>query len=76
MSALQEVNLLDFTIKQREQDKFRKVVADVFWSWFESNHDTKVTTVQFWIVKKSIFVRDLRSIFELLFGPQPNGSST
>lgn len=76
MSALEEVNLLDFTIKQRDQDRFKKIVSDVFWSWFESNLDTKVTTVQFWIIKKSIFVRDLRSIFELLFGPQPNGSST
>lgn len=74
MSALQNIDLNSYKIQ--DQAWFKDVVAQVFWRWYEANLDTKVTTVQFWIIKKHIFVRDLRSIFELLFGQQPNGTTT
>jgi hypothetical protein len=74
MAALQDVDLSYYAIQ--DQQWFRDVVSQMFWRWYEANLDTKVTTIKIWIIKKDIFVRDLRSIFELLFGPQPNGTTT
>lgn len=74
MAALQDVDLSSYAIQN--QQWFRDIVAQMFWRWYEANLDTKVTTIKIWIIKKDIFVRDLRSIFELLFGPQPNGTTT
>lgn len=77
MSALQDVNFSEINLDNlNNQDWIRNTISQFFWQWYERNLDLKVTTVQFWIVKKHIFVRDLRSIFELLFGQQPNGTTT
>lgn len=47
-----------------------KVVAPLFWAWFRNNGDRKVYTIKVWIINKTIYVRDLRPVFEMLFGPE------
>lgn len=51
----------------------KDILNKIFWKWFETNLNRKLTTIRFWFFKKSIYVKDLREIFTLLFGPQPNG---
>jgi hypothetical protein len=76
------MRILDEAIEESEDDDFRllepvkDILALIIWRWFEANLDRKLTTIKlFWILKKSIYVRDLRDIFTLLFGPQTNGLS-
>lgn len=77
MAALQEVTFSKINLDSlNNQDWIRDTISAFFWQWYERNLDLKVTTIQFWIIKKNIYVRDLRSIFELLFGQQPNGTTT
>ena len=51
-------------------DNVRKVISVLFWTWYATNTDRKITTVKWWVFRKTLFVRDLESIFELLFGPR------
>lgn len=56
-------------------ENVREFLNIIFWRWFQENLNRKLTTIKlFGIFKKSIYVRDLRDIFTLLFGPQ-NGLS-
>lgn len=78
MSALQEVNLKVSSGNQAfatDEAFLRQFIASVFWNWYYENLNRKVTAVSWWVFKKTFFVRDLRSIFELLFGEDPASST-
>lgn len=68
MAALDEVNV-DHLEPQTTQDVIKRSIAKIFWAWFNINLDREVTTIKVWFLRKKVYVRDLRSIFELLFGP-------
>lgn len=72
MSALREANLDAYSVENQEW--FKAIVAQMFWRWYESNQETLVTTISVWVFKKKIFVKDLRSLFEILFG-EANGTT-
>lgn len=62
-------------IEINTKENAKKVIGQMFWWWFNKNLNRKLTTIKlFGIFKKSIYVRDLKDIFTLLFGPQ-NGLS-
>lgn len=46
-------------------------VAKAFWDWFDNHQDQKVKTIKIWFISKTVYVRDLRDIFTLLFGAHP-----
>jgi hypothetical protein len=50
---------------------FREVISLLFWDWFDKNQDQKVTVVSVWLIRKTLYVRDLRSVFSMLFGLHP-----
>ena len=74
MSALREVDLSSYSIQNQEW--FKDIVAQMFWRWYDANKEMLVTTISIWIIKKKVFVKDLRSLFEILFGPAPDGTTT
>ena len=52
-------------------DYIRTTLNLLFWSWYVNNTERKLTTVSWWIISKTIYVKDLKDVFALLFGPQP-----
>lgn len=59
-------------ISAAETDKVRAVedaIAKIMWAWFDKNLDRKITSIKFWFISRTIFVRDLRAVFVALFGP-------
>jgi hypothetical protein len=74
MSALRELDLSSLE-KEAEQAFLRQAISTLFWGWFESNRDRKVTTINWWFIRKTLYVRDLFGVFEILFGPNPNGQT-
>jgi hypothetical protein len=68
MSVLHELDVSSIA-KSANEAFIREMVSKLFWTWYFSNQDKKLTTVSWWIVKKTIYVRDIRGVFEILFGP-------
>lgn len=73
MSALNEV-YKSVIIPESVKEQTKAFINKLFWEWFHQNYNRKLTTIKFWIISKSIYVRDLRDIFTILFGPE-NGIS-
>jgi len=40
----------------------------LFWLWFNHHKSTEIVAVKLWFIKFKIKVKDLRPIFNLLFG--------
>lgn len=70
MAALDEMNVGRLAPEQQEST-VKRIINELFWNWFFLNQHRKVTAVKIWFFKKSVYVRDLKSIFELLVGPNP-----
>jgi len=68
MAALDEVDVTHLE-PQTTQDLIKKSIATMFWMWYANNLDREVTTIKVWFIRKKVYVRELKSIFELLFGP-------
>ena len=68
MAALDEVSVKHLE-PQTTQDLIKKSISAMFWSWYVANLDREVTTIKVWFIRKKVYVRELKSIFELLFGP-------
>ena len=69
MSALQQIDVTPLCEELTAVD-IRSKISAIFWLWFYSHQDERVTTVKVWFISKTLYVRDLRSIFILLFGPE------
>lgn len=52
-------------------DEIRKIIAKQFWGWLLQHWEDKLVTVKILIFNKTVRVRDLESLFVLLFGPKP-----
>lgn len=76
MSALQHFDLDSYSVAPHQQDWYKELVAQMFWRWYDANKEMLVTTISVWVFKKKIFVKDLRSLFEILFGSAPDGTTT
>ena len=74
MSALKEIDFSSVSSETNE-NVIRELVSGLFWTWYSHNTDRKLTTLRVWFIRKTIFVRDLSNIFELLFGPNPHASA-
>lgn len=57
-------------------DIFQELLREEAWEWFEENRDDELLRVRKWFFSFSVRVRDLRPLFEILFGPQPEPSSS
>lgn len=68
MAVLQELNVSQLAAASNEQ-LIREIVSKLFWTWYFSNQDRKITTIRVWFIRRTIYVRDIRGVFELLFGP-------
>lgn len=49
-------------------DHIKKTISLLFWAWFEMNQDRRLTTLHFWFIRRTVKVRDLEGVFEILFG--------
>lgn len=77
MSALQNMDVSVLTPQIKNQDVIKKIIAGLFWTWYESNKDDKLVRLSFFrgLIKKTIYLRDLEPALELLFGPK-NGTAS
>ena len=62
---------LSSVAQESSTEVLKTLIANLFWTWFAANKDHKVTSVKWWILSKTFYVKDLVGVFELLFGPQP-----
>ncbi len=70
MAAIQEINLSGLNGLYVDEESKKEVIGRAFWAWFHAHQDNKVTTIKVWFFNKTVYVRDLRQIFVLLFGPE------
>lgn len=70
--------LRELDLKEAEQESLESVIREIisksFWVWYFMNTERRLTTLRWWIFRKTFVVRDLYPVFELLFGP-PNSQS-
>lgn len=52
-------------------ERIKQLINNMFWSWYVLHQNNKVTTVRVWFISKTVYVRDLESVFTLLVGPNP-----
>ena len=71
MAALDELDL-EQLVPETPKDVIKDTIGKLFWLWFTQNEYRELTTVKLWIFRKRIIVRDLKQIFELLFGARVN----
>ena len=69
MSAIQEISQSN-EIPDELKDFVRETISKLFWKWYFANKDDKLVKVGWWIFAK-IYLRDLKSVFEMLFGSAP-----
>lgn len=67
MAALQEVTLTSGTGVDKS------IIAAALWAWLRANKDTKVYTISFWIIRKTLTFGDLFPVFVLILGPDVSG---
>lgn len=67
MAALDELNLEEL-VPETPKDIVKETINRLFWIWFTQNEYRELTTIKVWIFRKKVVVRDLKQIFELLFG--------
>ena len=68
MAVLNELDVSQLSAASNEQ-LIREIVGKLFWTWYFANQDRKITTIRVWFISKTLYVRDIRGVFELLFGP-------
>jgi hypothetical protein len=69
MAAVDEIDTAGLANTTNE-DEIRKGISAMFWMWYKTHADQKVTAVKFWFISKTVRVRDLHGLFQLLFGPE------
>lgn len=69
MAALDDIQVKYLDV-DTDEEVVRARISALFWGWYEENMDQVVTKVDLFIFKKTVKVRDIRPIFEMLFGPQ------
>jgi hypothetical protein len=67
MAALDELNLEEL-VPETPKDVVKETISKLFWMWYTQNEYRELKTIKLWIFRKRIVVRDLKQIFELLFG--------
>lgn len=65
----------ELVMPEAAKSQAKDLLNRIFWDWFHANYNRKLTTIRIWFISKTIYVKDLRDIFTLLFGPE-NGLST
>lgn len=75
MAALNELDV-SALVPQQTQEAIKRTIALLFWKWYEANKDDKLTRISLFrgLIKKTVYLRDLKPALELLFGPN-NGLS-
>lgn len=69
MAVLHEIKIPNILPTVKEE--LRTLIGREFWFWFHDHQNHKITTVKVWFLKKSLYVKDLKEIFTLLFGTDP-----
>jgi hypothetical protein len=67
MAALDELDL-EQLVPETPKDVVKETINKLFWMWYTQNEYRELTTIKLWIFRKKLTVRDLKQIFELLFG--------
>jgi hypothetical protein len=77
MAAIDDLNFEQLRAKTQAQQQLpalqvlRSLVAAEFWRWYRTHQDTKLTKIKVWVFSKTVVVKDIRPLFELLFGEEP-----
>jgi hypothetical protein len=70
MATLHELDVSSIAASQNEAF-IREMISKLFWTWYYANMERKITTIRVWFIRKTLYVKDLFAVFELLFGPSP-----
>lgn len=71
MAAIDEMPVARLSSATASND-IKKIINVMFWSWYVANQNLKVVTVKWLFISKTLYVRDLKVLFELLVGPEPS----
>lgn len=80
MSVLKDSRLTNYELEAFEfyevdgfgLDDVQRFVGRVFWRWFRENQNLIVVSVGKWFIRFNVRVRDLRPLFQVLFGDEPS----
>ena len=70
MAAIDEMPLAKVGAST-DVNAIRAIINGIFWDWFVLHQNNKVKTVNFWIIHRTMYVRDFKDLFVLLVGPSP-----
>ncbi len=67
--------LTDVAASNEIPDELKKFVMEtvggLFWNWYHVHANDRILSVGWWIIKKTVRVKDLYSVFVMLFGSEP-----
>lgn len=55
-------------------DAARALISQAAWHWFVLNRDLRVVTIKWWFIRKTVYLRDLEDVWEMIFGPKPSAT--
>lgn len=71
MAVLQTLHVTAPNIPAAAAGPFKDALATAFWRWYDTHQDDKVKSIKIWFFTHTVRIRDLRQVFEMLFGPHP-----
>ena len=69
MAVLSQINLKEAELSTNV-DFIKSLIAREFWIWYEQHKEDKIVSVGFLFLRKTVRVRNIKFVFELLFGAQ------
>ena len=67
---LNEMNFEAAAASNQSVDGIRSVINAAFWMWYKDNTEREIWTARFLFIQKTFRVRDLKPVFEALFGSE------
>lgn len=67
MSVLAKINLKEAETSQNVAF-IKLLIAREFWKWYEEHQNDKIVKLKILFISKTVRVKDIKFVFELLFG--------
>lgn len=68
MAVLDQAKFSMLNEMQAEQSKID--LAIFFWAWFHEHMEDKIVSINLLFIHKTVRVKNIKGIFEMLFGPE------
>jgi hypothetical protein len=71
VAVLHDLKVTGSPVSDAATAMIKQLLADAFWKWYDTEAAHRLVTIKVLFFSKAVRVRDLLSVFEMLFGTHP-----